>query len=133
MMYSLTTRNIKVSVTPNYLETQSLPTEGQYTWAYHIKIENLGRDTVQLLNRHWIITDANGVTKEVKGPGVVGEQPVLHPGGSHEYTSGVSLTTQSGLMVGTYEMANISKASEIFKIDIPGFSLDTPEQLIRPN
>lgn len=136
-MYSLTTNKIKVSVMPYYMEGQSITSEEQFTWAYRILIENLGEKIVQLISRHWVITDANGLTKEVKGPGVVGEQPVLIPGQIYEYTSGVSLTTQSGLMAGTYQMVEIGDDGEpggkIFNIDIPAFSLDTPEQLKKPN
>lgn len=135
-MYSLTTKDIKVSVTPYYLESQSVPPEHLYAWAYQIQIENTGNETVQLINRHWVITDANGLTNEVTGPGVVGEQPILKPGAEHEYTSGVTLNTQSGLMTGTYEMIIVNKEDTVartFKIDIPAFSLDTPEQLAKPN
>jgi ApaG protein len=135
-MYSLTTHEIKVSVTPYYLESQSMPSEQQYAWAYQIQIKNEGKEKVQLINRHWIITDANGMTSEVTGPGVVGEQPIIHPNAEHEYTSGVTLNTQSGLMTGTYEMIIVNEEDTIaktFKIDIPAFSLDTPEQLAKPN
>ena len=93
--YMANTRGIAVSVVPTYLEAKSSPRSSQYFWAYRVVIENQGRETVQLLNRHWMITNARGEFTEVKGPGVVGEQPVLKPGESHEYTSGVPLNTTS--------------------------------------
>jgi len=85
-MYSETTRSIKVTVEPFYLEDQSSPVEDHYVWAYHVRIENRGRETVQLRSRYWRITDNRGQVQEVRGPGVVGEQPVLRPGESFEYT-----------------------------------------------
>lgn len=90
-MYEAKTRDIKVTVEPSYLENQSSPLEDHYVWAYHIRIENTGAETVQLRTRHWRITDAAGRTEEVQGPGVVGEQPVLTPGESFEYSSGAPL------------------------------------------
>jgi ApaG protein len=130
-MYSEITRSIKVTVKPFYLEDQSSPTENHYVWAYQIRIENQGADTVQLRRRHWRITDAMGVMKEVRGPGVVGEEPVLAPGESFEYTSGTPLGTPSGIMVGSYEME--TGAGESFEVAIPAFSLDSPHQAIRLN
>ncbi len=99
-MYSEITRSIKVSVEPFYLEDQSSPAESRYVWAYHVRIENRGRETVRLRNRHWKITDNRGQMQEVRGPGVVGEQPVLGPGEAFEYTSGTPLPTPSGIMIG---------------------------------
>ena len=87
-MYTQKTKNISVTVTPIYLEDQSEPEEDHYVWAYQVRIENDGVETVQLRSRHWRITDANGLVQEVRGAGVVGEQPVLEPGESFEYTSG---------------------------------------------
>jgi ApaG protein len=130
-MYSETTRSIKVTVRPFYLEQRSSPAEDHYVWAYHVRIENEGRETVQLRNRHWQITDANGRLQEVRGPGVVGEEPVLEPGQSFEYTSACPLTTPSGLMVGNYEME--TPAGETFLIRIPAFSLDSPQKNRRLN
>src|SRR4051812_47517789 len=98
-MYKAVTRGIEVSVEPRYDAERSTPTRGYYFWTYTISIANQGRDTVQLKTRHWRIPDANGQMKEVKGPGVVGEQPVLKPGERFEYTSGVPLPTPSGFMV----------------------------------
>ena len=120
------TRGIAVSVEPTYLEARSSPNNAQYFWAYRVIIENQGRETVQLLNRHWMITNARGDLTEVKGPGVVGEQPVLKPGESFEYTSGAPLNTPSGMMGGAYQME--SESGERFDIEIPMFSLDSPNQ-----
>jgi ApaG protein len=123
-MYEKTTRAITISVRPFYLDEQSEPDEEHYVWAYRVSIENSGEETVQLLNRHWRITDKLGRLQEVKGSGVVGEQPVLNPGDSFEYTSGTPLQTPSGIMVGTYEME--SAEGERFDVEIPAFSLDSP-------
>lgn len=125
-MYSSVTRSIKVTVQPSYLEDQSSPAESHFVWAYHVRIENEGGDVVQLLNRHWQITDAHGKIQEVRGPGVIGEQPILAPGQSFEYTSGTPLPTPTGFMVGTYEM--VTRAGERFDVRIPMFSLDSPHQ-----
>ncbi|MFZ5609984.1 MAG: Co2+/Mg2+ efflux protein ApaG [Pseudomonadota bacterium] len=122
--YSATTRGITVRVQPVFLDDQSDPADRRYVWAYRIRIENHGGETVQLQRRHWRITDAQGQMQLVAGDGVVGEQPVLEPGGAFEYTSGAPLATPSGLMVGHYEMR--SNAGEVFLIDIPAFSLDSP-------
>ena len=100
-MYTATTRGLKVTVQPMYLDHQSMPDENHYVWAYNVVIANEGRDTVQLLNRYWKITDGFGRIHEVRGPGVVGEQPLLRPGESFEYTSGTSLKTPSGIMQGS--------------------------------
>jgi ApaG protein len=125
-MYSATTKAIRVSVKPIFLDDQSTPSEDHYVWAYQVTIENTGGETVQLLNRHWRITDAHGRMQEVKGEGVVGEQPRLRPGELFEYTSGTPLTTPSGLMMGSYEMKG--EGGQRFDIDIPAFSLDSPYQ-----
>ena len=123
-MYSETTRAIKVTVKPFYLDQHSSPDDNHYVWAYHIKIENCGGETVQLRNRHWRITDSQGRLQEVRGPGVVGEQPVLGPGESFEYTSSCPLSTPSGFMVGDYEME--TGGGENFLVRVPAFSLDLP-------
>jgi len=125
-LYTAITRGIAVSVEPTYLEAQSSPDSSQYLWAYRVTIENQGRETVQLLSRHWMITNARGELNEVKGPGVVGEQPLLKPGESYEYTSGAPLDTPSGMMGGAYQME--SESGERFDIEIPTFSLDRPNQ-----
>jgi ApaG protein len=123
--YKACTRAISVTVEPVYLEHESSPEEHHFVWAYHVRIENQGSDTVQLRNRYWRITDAMGRVHEVRGAGVVGEQPVLKPGQTYEYSSGTPLDTSSGFMVGTYEMH--STAGEVFDVAIPAFSLDLPE------
>jgi ApaG protein len=115
-----------VSVEPTYLDARSSPHSSQYFWAYRVIIENQGLETVQLLSRHWMITNARGALTEVKGPGVVGEQPVLKPGESFEYTSGAPLDTPTGMMGGAYQMETDS--GERFNIEIPTFSLDRPNQ-----
>ena len=120
------TRGIAVSVEPTYLESRSSPESSQYFWAYRVIIENQSDQTVQLLSRHWMITNARGEFTEVKGPGVVGEQPVLRPGERYEYTSGAPLNTPSGMMGGAYQMETAS--GERFDIEIPTFSLDIPNQ-----
>jgi len=130
-MYSQTTRDILVTVKPFYLDDQSSPADSHYVWAYRVRIENQGSRTVQLLNRHWVITDAIGRVQEVKGPGVVGEQPMLKPGDAYEYTSGTPLPTPSGIMVGSYEMA--AEDGEVFSIAVPAFSLDSPHDKPRLN
>jgi ApaG protein len=125
-MYAEITRSIKITVKPVYLEDQSSPSENHYVWAYHIRIENEGSRTVQLINRHWRITDALGRVQEVRGAGVVGEQPVLRPGETFEYTSGTPLSTPTGFMAGTYEME--ASDGERFNVTVPLFSLDSPYQ-----
>lgn len=130
-MYSATTRNIHVSVEPMYLDDQSSPEDEQYVWAYHVRIENEGSDTVQLMTRHWRITDSFGRLQEVRGAGVVGEQPVLKPGESFEYTSGTPLPTPSGIMAGSYGMRSLDGAS--FDAEVPAFSLDSPHQVQQLN
>src|ERR1700752_776931 len=124
-MYRAVTRKIEVTVTPRFLAERSSPDNGYFFWAYTISITNSGVETVQLRTRHWRITDALGRLQEVKGAGVVGEEPVLKAGQSFEYTSGVPLQTPSGFMVGTYGM--VSAKGEHFDIEIPAFSLDSVE------
>ena len=123
-MYTATTRAVQVTVRPQYLPDKSDPAKSQYVWAYKVRIENKGKETVQLRSRHWKITDGLGRRQEVKGPGVVGKTPVLRPGDVFEYTSGTPLPTPSGFMGGTYQM--VSETGENFDIEIPTFSLDTP-------
>ena len=130
-MYTQKTKNISVTVTPIYLEDQSEPEKDHYVWAYQVRIENDGVETVQLRSRHWRITDANGLVQEVRGAGVVGEQPVLEPGETFEYTSGTPLNAPSGIMVGSYEMQ--TDDGDMIEVDIPAFSLDSPHQVVRPN
>jgi ApaG protein len=125
-MYNAVTRHISVTVTPIFIEDQSDPDDNHYVWAYQVNIENQGHETVQLLSRYWQITDANGQIQEVRGEGVVGEQPILHPGESFEYTSGTPLSTPSGIMAGRYQME--THGGQGFEIEIPAFSLDSPYQ-----
>ena len=122
-MYRAITRKIDVTVTPRFVSERSSPSNGYYFWTYTIAITNRGQETVQLKTRHWRITDATGRLQEVNGPGVVGEEPVLKPGESFEYTSGVPLTTPSGFMRGSYGL--VTEAGERFDIEIPAFSLDS--------
>lgn len=124
--YTATTRGIAVSVEPTYIESRSSPETSQYFWAYRVVIANQSHETVQLLSRHWMISNARGELTEVKGPGVVGEQPVLKPGEHFEYTSGAPLDTSSGMMGGAYQME--TAAGERFDIEIPTFSLDIPRR-----
>ena len=123
-MYSAVTRNIHVTALPEFLVERSNPDEGQFFWVYTIEIANRGDKAVQLTARYWQITDANGRHEEVRGAGVVGEQPVLKPGESFRYTSGCPLTTPSGIMMGHYRM--IDEKGEAFEVAIPAFSLDSP-------
>ncbi len=124
-MYRAVTRQIEVIVEPSFLPERSSIQDGQFFWAYTVVIVNSGIETVQLRTRHWIITDGTGRNQEVRGEGVVGEQPVLAPGERFEYTSGVPLQTASGFMTGSYQM--VTENGEPFEIDIPAFSLDSPD------
>jgi ApaG protein len=125
VMYQRVTRNIEVTVSPRFMPEKSSAEKGLYFWAYTVGIANRGPVTVQLKTRHWRITDGFGRIQEVRGTGVVGEEPVLEPGASYEYTSGVPLPTPSGIMMGSYGM--VTTDGERFEIDIPAFSLDGPE------
>lgn len=131
MPYTATTRQIRVTVEPAWLEEQSNPRENRFVWAYRVQIRNLGAETVQLRTRHWMITDARGHVEHVRGPGVVGKQPRLEPGQAFEYTSGAPLTTPTGFMGGTYRM--MTSGGESFDIEIPTFSLDSPHQRVLVN
>jgi ApaG protein len=122
-MYRAITHGIEVHVTPRYLSERSSPENGYFFWAYTIEIVNRGAVMVQLKTRHWKITDANGRLQEVRGAGVVGETPVLEPGESFEYTSGVPLPTPSGFMAGSYGMVSADGLG--FDVEIPAFSLDS--------
>ena len=130
-MYQERTRSIQISVEPFYLDDQSAPNQNRFVFGYRIQIANQGRETVQLVSRHWRITDGLGRTMEVRGAGVVGKQPVLQPGETFEYTSGTPLSTPSGIMVGSYEM--VTPAGERFEVAIPAFSLDAPGTQMPPN
>jgi ApaG protein len=126
-MYTASTRSITVTVKPSYLEEESVPADHEYRWMYHVRIENKGDAPVKLLSRYWRILDAAGRVKEVRGPGVVGEQPVLPPGHAFEYRSWTPLSTPSGFMTGSYQMEERS-SGELFDVEIPAFSLDSPYQ-----
>ncbi len=127
-MYSETTRSIKITVEPSFLDDHSEPDDYHYVWAYEVTIENLGGETVQLLRRHWMITDSNGQTEEVQGDGAVGEQPILEPGEIFEYVSGTLLNTPSGIMRGSYGMVN--QEGLHFDVPVPAFSLDSPHEIV---
>ena len=121
---SETTRGITVRVSVSYLPEQSEPARGRWFWAYHIRIENEGSQAVQLLTRHWIITDGRGARHSVEGEGVVGEQPLIEPGASYDYVSGCPLATPSGSMQGSYRM--VDAAGMTFDVAIPKFALIAP-------
>ncbi|KAA0699412.1 Co2+/Mg2+ efflux protein ApaG [Neorhizobium sp. P12A] len=123
-MYRALTRDIEVVVEPFYLEEQSDPDDDRYVWSYRIVISNNSTVAVRLVSRYWHITDQNGQVDEVTGPGVVGEQPRLGPGDTYEYSSGCPLDTPSGMMFGHYQME--ADNGEVFDVDIPAFSLDSP-------
>jgi ApaG protein len=123
--YERETRSIRVAVRPAYLDDQSDPDCDRYVWSYTVTIENNGAEPVQLMSRYWNITDGVGRMQEVRGPGVVGAQPVIAPGESFEYTSGCPLETASGYMVGRYQMMSIA-SGEAFEADIPAFLLESP-------
>jgi ApaG protein len=123
-MYIAVTRDIQVTALPDFLPEQSDPGRGSFVWSYTIEIANQSRSRVQLLSRHWIIIDANGRREEVRGPGVVGETPVLEPGETYRYASGCQLMTPSGMMQGSYQM--VMDSGETFDIEVPAFSLDSP-------
>ena len=120
-MYSKKTKKINITVNPYFLDDQSEPEEQHFVWAYQVTIDNQGNEKVQLKNRYWKIIDSNGSEQEVKGEGVVGEQPILNPGEKFEYTSGTPLSTPSGFMGGHYEME--TKAGEKFEAIIRSFLL----------
>ena len=121
------TRGIEVSVESRYVPERSSPDDGAWFFAYTVTLHNVGSDTVQLISRHWIITDADGHVEEVRGPGVVGAQPVLKPGERFQYTSACPLRTAFGTMHGTYQM--VTEDGEQFDAEIAPFSLSTPYAL----
>ncbi|WP_277978862.1 Co2+/Mg2+ efflux protein ApaG [Sphingomonas phyllosphaerae] len=119
-----TTGTVTVRVSVSYLPEQSEPARGRWFWAYHIRLENDGEGAVQLLTRHWVITDGNGARHTVEGEGVVGEQPLIAPGASYDYVSGCPLATPSGAMQGSYRM--IAEDGHLFDVAIPRFALTAP-------
>ncbi|MDF1584765.1 Co2+/Mg2+ efflux protein ApaG [Marinimicrococcus flavescens] len=130
-MYDAVTLGIRVTVEPFFIEEQSQPPDTRWMFGYRITISNGRREPVQLLSRHWRITDARGQSTEVRGQGVVGKQPRIEPGASFEYTSGAPLATPSGIMAGSYRM--VTDKGAVLDVDIPTFSLDTPGRRSRPN
>ncbi|MGI9231468.1 MAG: Co2+/Mg2+ efflux protein ApaG [Methylocystis sp.] len=123
-MYVAITNHIQVTAIPDFMPDRSDPEQGRFFWSYTIEIANLGTQRVQLLSRHWLIIDANGRREEVRGPGVVGEQPLLEPGEIFRYASGCPLCAPSGMMQGSYRMTTDN--GETFDVAIPAFSLDSP-------
>ncbi|MEG3172015.1 Co2+/Mg2+ efflux protein ApaG [Sphingomonas sp. ZB1N12] len=122
-----TTDGVTVRVSVSYLPEQSEPERGRWFWAYHIRLENEGEESVQLLTRHWVITDGRGARHSVEGEGVVGEQPVIEPGASFDYVSGCPLATPTGAMQGSYQM--VREDGAVFAVEIPRFSLFAPAVL----
>jgi len=118
------TRDITVRVAVSYLAEQSAPISGRWFWSYHIRLENMGAKSVQLLSRHWKITDGRGAVHEVRGDGVVGETPLIAPGGSFDYVSSCPLPTPTGSMAGSYSM--VDEDGEPFEAEIPSFPLTGP-------
>jgi ApaG protein len=124
-MSDTTTRGIRVRVAPVFLPERSMPDEGRFFFAYRVRITNTGDETVQLMRRHWLITDGHGHVDEVEGPGVIGETPILPPGTTYEYTSFCPLPTSFGTMQGTYQMRTAQ--GETFEVQIGQFSLVAPQ------
>jgi ApaG protein len=122
--FEATTRGITVRVSVSYLPEQSEPRRGRWFWAYHVRIENEGAQPVQLLTRHWVITDGRGARHTVEGEGVVGEQPLIEPGASYDYVSGCPLATPTGAMQGSYSV--VAEDGVRFEVAIPKFALTAP-------
>jgi len=122
--HSAQTRGVVVRVSVSFMADQSEPARGRWFWAYHIRIENEGTQAVQLLTRHWIITDGRGKRQDVRGEGVVGEQPVVEPGKSYDYVSGCPLSTPTGSMEGSFHM--VAEDGSTFEAAIPRFPLIGP-------
>lgn len=120
------TDDIIVRVSVSFLPEQSEPERGRWFWAYHVRIENEGDAPVQLLTRRWLITDGRGAVHHVEGEGVVGEQPVIHPGGSYDYVSGCPLSTSTGVMEGHYNM--VDAQGGMLRVAIPRFALVAPAE-----
>jgi len=130
-VFEATTDDVRVGVRTRFIEEQSDPENGLFVWAYYINIFNNRPAPVQLLKRYWHITDAYGQVQEVRGDGVVGEQPIIGPGKYYKYVSGTPLKASSGFMRGNYEMQDADGSA--FTVVIPAFSLDDPNQRIRIN
>lgn len=132
MKFSSETHKILVNVTPRFKSDLSDSTKSSYIWGYHVRIENLSQNIVQLHSRFLQIIDKNGQSEEVRGPGVVGQQPIIYPGQSYEYSSQVKLFTNSGMVRGYYFMVNQDNDEE-FQVEIPTFSLDMEESEVFAN
>ena len=130
-VYEADTDGVTVRVTPGYLPEQSNRAKSRFVWSYTVEIENRSAREIQLISRHWIITDALNRTEEVRGPGVVGEQPSLKPGEAYRYASACPLATSSGMMGGAYQM--LSTEGDLFDVAIPTFSLHLPNAGLKPN
>jgi ApaG protein len=126
-MSDRTTHGVRVQVESAYVPERSAPEQDYYFFAYRVRISNLGEETVQLLSRHWVITDGDSKVEEVRGPGVIGEQPILAPGQTHEYSSACPLRTQVGTMHGSYQM--VSQSGARFDATIAPFTLALPNVL----
>ncbi|MDX2082955.1 MAG: Co2+/Mg2+ efflux protein ApaG [Rickettsiales bacterium] len=122
--YSAVTQNIHITVWPEFIDSKSSIIGDLFIWAYHVRIDNKSAESVKLLNRHWRIIDEKGIVQEVRGEGVIGEQPTILAGSSYQYSSGVHLRYPSGIMTGKYQM--LKNNLEIFDVKIPTFSLDVP-------
>ena len=127
-MGTLITDGIRITVLPKYEPQHSSPMSGKYLFSYHITIENISEYTVQLLSRHWFIFDSIGSRREVEGDGVIGQQPILHPGQQHEYGSWCPLSTAMGRMSGHYRMRRLEDQT-LFDVEIPAFDLLGPAKL----
>jgi len=123
-VYKFVTHDVEITVRPEYIDSQTGLIGDVYVWAYHVKIENKSKDTIQIVNRYWKIVDSKGGIQEVNGEGVVGEKPILIPNSNFFYTSGVHLRYYSGIMSGHYTMQK--STGEFFQVKIPSFSLDVP-------
>jgi ApaG protein len=126
-MSEATTRGVRIRVESTFEPERSAPASGEYFFSYRVRIENVGSEVVQLVSRHWVITDADGRVEHVRGPGVVGEQPVLRPGQTFEYTSFCPLPTPNGTMHGEYQMRTAT--GETFDAAIPPFGLAIPHSV----
>ena len=123
--YVAITNNIQITVWPEFIDSKSSSIGDLFIWSYQVRIDNKSEDTVKLISRYWRIIDEKGIAQEVSGDGVIGEQPVIIPGGSYQYTSGVHLRYPSGIMAGKYSMKKLSD-EKLFDVVIPTFSLDVP-------
>jgi ApaG protein len=120
-----TTHDVRVMVLPLFLHEQSHPAEYKFVWAYSVTIENLRKHNIKLISRRWRVVNDMGDVKEVQGPGVVGQQPIIKPAGEFQYTSGTALNTPTGMMMGSYQILDFEN-NQMFEVEIPVFSLDSP-------